>query len=168
VQRTRELAELFALGGIKDAEVHDEVELQTIRWHKIAINASMNPSAVLSGGLGNAAMSLEPEIREHILGCMYEVFDAVPKILGKPFPESLAKPELILKSTERNTKGRPSMLVDWEQGRPMELEVILGNPVRIAREKGVELPRLQSAYALLRSAQKERFKKKEEKEKASI
>jgi ketopantoate reductase len=33
------------------------------------------------------------------------------------------------------------------------LEVILGNPVRIARERGVDMPRLQSLYALLRSAQ---------------
>lgn len=45
------------------------------------------------------------------------------------------------------------MLLDWEGGRPMELEVILGNPVRIARRHGVEMPRLQTLYALLKSAQ---------------
>lgn len=32
----------------------------------------------------------------------------------------------------------------------MELEVILGNPVKIARAKGYEMPRLQSMYALLK------------------
>jgi 2-dehydropantoate 2-reductase len=159
-QQTKEFGDILTLGGIRDAEVHTEIELQTIRWHKICINAAMNPSAVLSGGLGNAAMSMEPELRRHLLACMYEIFDAAPRILGQPFPEGLAKPELILKSTERNSKGRPSMLVDWEQGRPMELEVILGNPVRIARERGVDLPRLQSIYALLRSAQTERNKSK--------
>lgn len=42
------------------------------------------------------------------------------------------------------------MLLDWEAGRPMELEVILGNPVKIARAKGFEMPRLQSMYALLK------------------
>ncbi len=41
----------------------------------------------------------------------------------------------------------------------MELEVILGNPVRIARAKGVELPRMQSLYALLRSSQATRKKR---------
>lgn len=50
----------------------------------------------------------------------------------------------------RNTSGKPSMLLDWEAGRPMELEVILGNPVKIARSKGLEMPRLQSMYALLK------------------
>ncbi|KAF3349647.1 Translation machinery-associated protein 20 [Verticillium dahliae VDG2] len=62
-------------------------------------------------------------------------------------------PGRIVTSTERNAGARPSMLLDWEARRPLELEVILGNPVRIARARGVEMPRLQSLYALLKSAQ---------------
>jgi ketopantoate reductase len=123
-----------------------------VRWHKIAINASMNPSAVLTSGCGNAEMSLDPELRIHLKGVMEEVLETAPKILGRPFPKKLATADAILKSTERNTSGKPSMLLDWERGNPMELEVILGNPVRIARRKGLEMPRLQSLYALLRMA----------------
>lgn len=150
----KELSDLWTrLGGIRDVESYDEVGLQEVRWHKICINAAMNPSAVLSGGRGNASMSLDPDLRTHLKGCMDEVFEAAPHILGRPFGPKLAKPDLILKSTERNTGGRPSMLVDWEQGRPMELEVILGNPVRIARECGFEMKRLQTLYALLKSSQ---------------
>jgi 2-dehydropantoate 2-reductase len=148
------------MGGIRDVEPHDEVGLQTIRWHKLCINAAMNPSAVLSGGRGNADMLSDPELREHLLGMMHEIRDAVPKILGRPFPDDLATPEKIVRSTERNTGAKPSMLLDWEAGRPLELEVILGNPVRIARERGVELPRLQSLYALLKSSQHARVAKK--------
>lgn len=145
-----------AYGGIKDVETHTEIELQTIRWHKLCINAAFNPTAVMSGGRGNADQLKDPELREHILGIMNEIRDAAPKVLGKPFPASLATPEKIIKSSERNTGAKPSMLLDWEAGRPMELEVILGNPVRIARQAGVEMPRLQSLYALLRSMQKAR------------
>jgi ketopantoate reductase len=141
------------LGGIKDVDPHDEVGLQTVRWHKLCINAAMNPSAVLSGGRGNADMVADDELQRHLLGVMNEIRDAVPKILGRPFPESMAKPEKIIESTARNKGARPSMLLDWEAGKPLELEVILGNPVRIARERGVDMPRLQSLYALLRSAQ---------------
>ncbi|KAG9500171.1 hypothetical protein J7337_008639 [Fusarium musae] len=141
------------LGGIKDVDPHDEVGLQTVRWHKLCINAAMNPSAVLSGGRGNADMVADDELQRHLLGVMHEIRDAVPKILGRPFPDSMAKPEKIIESTARNKGARPSMLLDWEAGKPLELEVILGNPVRIARERGVEMPRLQSLYALLRSAQ---------------
>ena len=48
------------------------------------------------------------------------------------------------------------MLLDWEGGKALELEVILGNPLRIAREKGFEMPRLQSLYALLKMAEANR------------
>lgn len=151
------------LGNIRDVEPHDEIGLQTVRWHKLCINAAMNPSAVLSGGRGNADMVSDPEMRRHLEGVMHEIWDAVPKILGRGFPETMARPDKILKSTERNKGARPSMLIDWEDGKPMELEVILGNPVRIARERGVELPRLQSLYALLRSAQQIRKRTSREK-----
>jgi 2-dehydropantoate 2-reductase len=161
----KELVKLFTeIGKLRDAEEYDEVDLQIVRWHKICINASMNPSAVLSGGVGNSDMVMDPELRIHLKACMDEVFVAAEKILGRPFPEKLAKPEVILKSTERNKGGRPSMLVDWEAGRPMELEVILGNPVRIAKRHGVDVPRLQTLYALLRSAQKQRDEKKNSKQ----
>ncbi|KAI0175174.1 2-dehydropantoate 2-reductase [Pestalotiopsis sp. NC0098] len=144
------------LGGIKDVEPHTEIELQTIRWHKLCINAAFNPTAVVSGGRGNADQLKDPELRRHILGVMNEIRDAAPKVLGKPFSDDLATPEKIIRSTERNTGAKPSMLLDWEAGRPMELEVILGNPVRIARKAGVEMPRLQSLYALLKSMQQVR------------
>ena len=143
-------------GKLRDAEFHTEIDLQLIRWHKICINASMNPSAVLSGGVGNADMVQDPELRMHLRGCMDEVFTVVPVIFGQELPSHLAKQEQILVSSERNKGAKPSMLLDWEAGRPMELEVILGNPIRIARTHGVEMPRLQSLYALLKSASRKR------------
>jgi 2-dehydropantoate 2-reductase len=105
-------------------------------------------------------MALDPELRRHLQGIMEEVLDTAPKVLGRPFPSHLAKSEQILRSTERNTDGKPSMLLDWEAGRPLELETIAGNPVRIARQKGIEMPRLQSVYALLKMAQARRSEEK--------
>ncbi|KAK8136572.1 hypothetical protein PG984_004512 [Apiospora sp. TS-2023a] len=90
------------------------------------------------------------------MGVMQEIWDAAPKVLGQSLPDDLGTPERIIKSTERNAGAKPSMLLDWEAGRPMELEVILGNPIRIAKEAGVDMPRLQSIYALLRSMQNQR------------
>ncbi|KAI1741586.1 2-dehydropantoate 2-reductase [Xylaria scruposa] len=141
------------LGGIRDVETHTELELQTIRWHKLCINAAFNSTAVLSGGRGNADQLTDSELRSHVAAVMGEIWDAAPAVLGAPFPDTLATPERIIRSNERNAGAKPSMLLDWEAGRPMELEVILGNPVRIARKAGVEMPRLQSMYALLRSMQ---------------
>ncbi|KAF2258045.1 2-dehydropantoate 2-reductase [Lojkania enalia] len=145
---------LLKAGGIKDAEAYDHSKLQLIRWHKIAINASMNPSSVLAGCVSNNAMVNDEELYIHLKGVMEEIFESAPKILGTPFPKEFATPERILRSTQKNISGsKPSMALDWEQGKTMELEVILGNPIRMARERGFDLPRLQSLYALLRMAQ---------------
>lgn len=66
---------------------------------------------------------------------MEEVFAAAKVLLGRPLPDKLAKLEWILVSTERNKGSKPSLLLDWDARRPLELEVILENPVRIARER---------------------------------
>ncbi|KDQ20626.1 hypothetical protein BOTBODRAFT_151409 [Botryobasidium botryosum FD-172 SS1] len=147
-------------GGVGDAEACTEQQLQVIRWHKIAINGSMNPSAVLSNGTPNAEMTEDDELRHHLRQCMEEVFRGASAVLGIPFPPAgLATADKLLKSIGRNTGARPSMLVDWEHGSRMELEVILGNPIRMARERGVEMPRLEAMYGLLKMAQKRRDEK---------
>ncbi|KAK4949370.1 hypothetical protein LTR10_011988 [Elasticomyces elasticus] len=158
-QSCSRLIELLKAGGIKDAELCTHAGLQFVRWHKICINAAMNPSSVLSGGTANQEAASDPELHHHLLAVMHEVLATAPKVLGQPLPPGLAQPEQILESIKRNNSGnKPSMLLDWESGRSMELEVILGNPVRLARDRGIEMPRLQSMYALLKMAQRQRIK----------
>ncbi|KAF2127570.1 2-dehydropantoate 2-reductase [Dothidotthia symphoricarpi CBS 119687] len=148
---------LLQEGGIKDAEAYSHAKLQLVRWHKIAINASYNPSSVLTLGSTNQLMSSDPELNIHIKGVMTEILETAPKILGQPMPKEFATPDRIIASTLKNTSGsKPSMAMDWESGKRMEIEVILGNPIRIARERGFEMPRLQSLYALVRMAQEVR------------
>jgi len=155
---------LLKEGGIKDASAYTHAKLQLVRWHKIAINASMNPSSVLTLCSTNAAMASDPEVRIHLLGVMHEILATAPKILGQPMPSEFASPEQIIKSTMKNTSGsKPSMAVDWDKGNRLEIEVILGNPIRMARKRGLEMPRLQSLYALVRMAQGVREGRREEK-----
>ena len=159
--RSQKLVDLLKAGGINDAEAYDHAGLQFVRWHKVAINAAMNPSSVLSGCSTNENMSNDPELGRHLVGAMNEVLDVAPKVLGKPLPKHLASAEKVLESTKKNSSGsKPSMAIDWEQGRRMELEVILGNPIKIAREKGIDMPRLQAMYALLKTAQENREQNK--------
>ncbi|KAH8725681.1 ketopantoate reductase PanE/ApbA-domain-containing protein [Phaeosphaeriaceae sp. PMI808] len=148
---------LLKQGGIADAEAYTHAKLQLVRWHKIAINASFNPSSVLTLSSPNKTMATDPEMQRHILGVMHEILDTAPKILGQPMPREFATPEQIIRSTLKNTSGsRPSMAMDWEQGKALEIEVILGNPIRLARGRGLEMPRLQTLYALVRMAQEVR------------
>ncbi|KAH0339808.1 2-dehydropantoate 2-reductase, partial [Aureobasidium melanogenum] len=156
-QQNAKFAKLLQQGGVKDAEAYTHAKLQLVRWHKLAINASMNPSSVLSNGSTNAAMAKDPELSRHLHATMLEILHTAPKIIGQEFPPEFASADKLLASTRKNTSGsRPSMWLDWEAGKRMELEVILGNPIRIAREKGFEMPRLQTLYALLKMAQTNR------------
>ncbi|KAI4622024.1 hypothetical protein J4E80_004400 [Alternaria sp. BMP 0032] len=156
--------EMLRQGGIKDAEAYSHAKLQLVRWHKIAINASMNPTSVLTLCLPNNVMSLDPELQRHLKGVMTEILETAPKILGEPMPKEFATPDQIIRSTQKNTSGsKPSMAIDWEAGKKMEIEVILGNPLRIARDRGYEMPRLQSLYAMVRMAQEVRDQRKDNK-----
>jgi 2-dehydropantoate 2-reductase len=53
-----------------------------------------------------------------------------------------------------NTYAMPpyktSMLLDYENGHPMETEAILGNTLRAAQRLGVAAPHLASVYALMK------------------
>ena len=143
--------------GIKDAKYESEERMQMLRWHKVAINAAMNPSSVLAGGAPNVDMAKDTEMGRHLKGLMDEVLETAPKVVGIPMPKEYATSEQILKSTQKNSSGSvPSMQQDWAAGKKMELEVILGAPIRIAREKGIEMPRLQSVYALIKMRQQRR------------
>ncbi|KAJ3797043.1 6-phosphogluconate dehydrogenase [Lentinula aff. detonsa] len=43
----------------------------------------------------------------------------------------------------------PSMLLDARKGQPIEVEVILGEVVRMAKERNVPVPRIETLYGLL-------------------
>ena len=156
---TSESCEEFVkmLSGIADASAYTEEKMQLLRWHKIAINAAMNPSSVLSGGADNASMSTDPDMAQHLMGVMKEVLAVAQKVVGKEMPKDFATAEQILRSTQKNPSGSvPSMQQDWEGGKKMELEVILGAPIRLAKVKGLEMPRLQTIYALIKMKQSRR------------
>jgi 2-dehydropantoate 2-reductase len=120
-------------------------------------------------------MAADPLLKTHVLATMHEILHLATVVLQSPLPSKFATPEKIIESTLRNTiqnfnkggsqsksdetKGessRPSMWYDWAQGRPMELEAVLGNVVHEAERVGVQVPRTQSMYALLCMAQKRR------------
>lgn len=99
---------------------------------------------------------------------MDEVLETAPKVVGTPLPSEFATSEALLRSTQKNNSGsKPSMASDWEGGKPMELEVILGNPIRLARAKGIEMPRLQTLYALLKKKESNRSENAQKKKNES-
>ena len=51
---------------------------------------------------------------------------------------------------------KPSSLVDYLAGRTVEVDAIWGEPLRLGIEAGLDLPKLETLYRLLRLACKNR------------
>jgi 2-dehydropantoate 2-reductase len=58
--------------------------------------------------------------------------------------------------TETMGDYRTSMVIDFVLAQPLEVEAILGNPVRRARELGVAVPTMAALYALVSQADRVR------------
>ena len=109
-------------------------------------NAPFNPISVLGGGIDTKAILENQESIKLVRDVMEEVISIAHKS-GYDLSESL-----IEKNIEDTIKMKPyktSMLLDYENKRPLEVEVILGNAVRIARRVNLHVPKLESLYALL-------------------
>lgn len=139
--RVEALCQAFERTGIQAGTTCDIV---AARWQKCVWNAPFNPLSVLSGGLTtDLLLTEEPLVR----ALMAEVL-TIAEALGHPLPEEVI--EQNIESTRKMPPYKTSMLLDFEAGRPLETEAILGNAVRAARRAGVETPHLESVYALMR------------------
>jgi 2-dehydropantoate 2-reductase len=140
--RTRALAEAFESAGIGCSGTEDIV---TARWQKCLWNAAFSPLSVLSGGLSTEKIlsTQEPLIR----AIMTEVC-TIAGALGHAQPASIIDQQI--DGTRKMPPYKTSMLLDFEAGRPMETEAILGNTVRAGTRAGVPRPHLYTLYALMK------------------
>jgi len=127
-------------------------DIQERRWIKLLINASWNPICALTLSRDVAYMSSSSMAERVAKEVMMEV-SAIAQAKGyTSFSEESVDKQLQIARDRIGTKGiEPSMLVDVLNGRRMEVEVILGTPVRIAHELGVPVPRLETMYALAKA-----------------
>jgi len=138
------LAALFEASGVR-CKLTDNVV--GARWQKAVWNAPFNPISILGGVLDTAAMLRTEDDRAFIRKAMQEVC-ATAAAAGHPQSPKLV--DAMIANTLEMPAYKTSMALDYEQGRPMEIEAILGNVVRAARATGVATPTLDAIYALAR------------------
>ncbi|CAN6629662.1 hypothetical protein TRVA0_012S01420 [Trichomonascus vanleenenianus] len=136
--------------GASGAHTEFVPNLDKARWTKLIYNSCINTiSALILLDTGRLYLSgLDQSL---IIPTMQEIKAIALKALGEPLePEDIDFRMLL---SDEGVYYHPSMMVDVEKGNPIELEVILGNPLRIAKELGVETPILQTVYYLLKGVQ---------------
>lgn len=136
------LAAMFEASKVK-CKVTDDVV--TARWQKAVWNAPFNPISIMGGVLNTAQMLGSPEAEALVRKAMQEVC-ATASASGHP--QSGEVIDRMIASTRAMPPYKTSMALDYENGRPMEIEAILGAVVRAARRAGVPTPALETIYAI--------------------
>lgn len=141
--RTHDVAWKFKRSGVV-CSVAENLALE--RWRKLVWNIPFNGLAVTAGGLDTAAILADDGLRARALALMEEVIAAANQC-GYSLPTAAALEQM--KRTETLGAYKPSTLIDFEAGRPLEIEAIWGEPLRRATAAGAKLPRLAQLYASL-------------------
>lgn len=143
-EEAQELVELFRAAGVK---TRFEPNLQLVQWKKLVWNVPFNGLTVAAGGVCTDAIVESPELLEESKALMGEII-AGANALGFGFEQSFI--DYQVKITIPMGAYRPSSMIDYVEGRPVEVEAIWGEPLRQAKALGVAMPKLELLYALLK------------------
>lgn len=138
--RTEAVAEVFRRGG---TQVRIAPSLLSARWHKLIWNVPFNGLSVVERGMMSDEIlrdtGREARVRA-LMGELQSVAAAEGVAISGTFIEDNVQ-------RTRTMAYKPSTMLDWLAGRPLELEPIWGEPLRRARSLGVATPELARLYA---------------------
>lgn len=142
-RRLDEFTSLLRAGGTP-VDVKDDIQVQ--RWEKVVWNVAWNSLTTLTLLDTHAWLSSSPDSMPMTRRLMREVID-VARACDVPVQYELV--DLLIDRILNMPSIVSSMQTDFKMRRPMEVDVILGTPVRKARELGVPIPTLEVLYTLL-------------------
>lgn len=160
---TSKFLQLLKSGGGNPIHYHPSTSMQERRWFKLLLNAPWNPICALTLSRDLAFLAAEPSSSVAVIRGVLDEVIAISQALGyTSVTTEAAEQGLATIMSREGTAGiEPSMLVDVLWTRRTEHEVILGNPVRVARKLGVEVPRMEMLYAMVKALDLSHQKRKE-------
>ena len=144
--RSMRLANLFDQAGVPCEACPD---LSLIRWEKLVWNIPFNGLCALTGLTTDRLLAC-PETRRLIEEIMQEVTAAANlQGLSVPIKSQDFITGLLLKTADMGAY-QPSMMIDRQQGQPLELEAVYGIPLARAAAAGAPMPRTAMLHGLLK------------------
>jgi 2-dehydropantoate 2-reductase len=137
--RVEAIAGSLTRAGFK-APITDDIRGEI--WLKLLGNLSFNPISALTRATLVDLLRFPPS-RELCVGMMQEG-EAVARRLGVELKLSI---ERRIAGAEKVGAHKTSMLQDLEQGKPLEIEALIGSVVELGRLTGVPTPRIDAVYA---------------------
>ena len=146
-QLVEQVVSHFCAAGI-DAHT---VEYHEARWKKAVWNMPFNGMTVALNTQTDLLLA-NPATRQLIYSQMLEVIHAAQACGVENIDESFA--DKMIYNTEHMTPYSPSMKLDYEYGRPMEIHYLYTRPLQMARAAGCPMPQLEMLEAELQFLQK--------------
>ncbi|KAL4804706.1 ketopantoate reductase PanE/ApbA C terminal-domain-containing protein [Aspergillus unguis] len=135
----------------KNLDLTYDPDVKRARWRKLLYNATYNPVAAILG-LDTPRMRMSEHIIDDLIRpIMLEVLAAAEACGVSGIPPDL--PETVIRGDPTDTGFKPSMCQDAEAGRFMEIEYIVGEPLREGEKRGVNMPMLRTVYGILKGLQ---------------
>ena len=138
------LADTLTAGGVPCTAIES---LIAARWRKLVWNIPFNGLTVVAGGVPCDELLREARWETEARELMTEI-QAAAAADGVVIEDAFLNGNI---EQTRSMAYKPSTLIDFQEGRPLELEPIWGEPLRRAQANGVQLPRLAALYARLRT-----------------
>lgn len=135
--RAEAMAARFREAKIPASAVPDLAKAQ---WEKLIWNIPFNGLAVAEGGVTTRELLADPEVEVEIRRLMHEVAAAAGE-QGIFLDESLIEKNIA--RTRPMDAYRPSTMIDFIEGRELELGPIWEEPLRRAKAAGVAMPALE-------------------------
>ncbi|KAK8054856.1 hypothetical protein PG993_000083, partial [Apiospora rasikravindrae] len=131
-------------------DIRYEPDAQLARWRKLVYNASFNSVAAVLR-MDTARMRASRHVIDDLVKPIMQEIVAAAAAAGYRFPADL--PERVIRVDPTDTAFKPSMCQDVEKGNFMEVENIVGEPLREGEARGVSMPTLRTMYGLLKGLQ---------------
>ncbi|KAG1183448.1 hypothetical protein G6F36_008441 [Rhizopus arrhizus] len=147
VEQQAKLVEYLKKGGVDVQEVDD---VEKVRWQKLLWNASFSPICTLTGM--NTSEVLENEEAIKAVKALINEVVKVANAEGCDFDVEQQTETMIEKTYATAKNYKPSMQLDKERGSPMEIEAILGNALKRAKARGLNVPQLEMVYSICSAA----------------
>ena len=126
--------------------------LALVQWRKLVWNIPFNGLCITEGGITTRDLLAQDGGEERVRAIMAEVV-SIAGALGYEIPAEFIDDQIEI--TGPMGAYRPSSMIDFMEGREVELESIWGEPMRRAKVAGVETPLTDTLYEdLLRTVSK--------------
>ncbi|CDN11493.1 2-dehydropantoate 2-reductase [Richelia intracellularis] len=141
--RLQKITHEFTNAGI-NIEVAEDLLLA--RWKKLVWNIPYNGLSVILNAT-TAELMADINTRQLVQQLMEEVLLGA-KGSGRVIPQEFV--QLMLDYTDNMKPYRTSMKIDYDESRPLEVEAIFGNPLKMAKANGIDLPQIDCLYRQLK------------------